>query len=650
MRSARFVVPLVILATLLTGCTDNSSEWGPGALPDEWKDVASETRDPKFTPSNTATPADFVVPERCNNSVAVIGIGNPGHGNEVEAHLTSAQDMIGVQTLKYNPSEPRRISYAIAEIRYPDGTAPVRDIIEAAPADNYSLELASKEASKAILAKMKEVEAACPGTHVVLRGHGWGAVAVREAAFVMDLYQEERVSAIWLSGDPGRTITEPIAVVPGSPDMEVFDTSNLIADDPTAGGLLPKSGRTLNAFEFSEELQDRVVTVCYSNDPVCNGGSGDVHEFLAQHGGAEAAWMTHGYRYASMGVTTPAAEHAATLLETDISDGAEFTFGARPNGSPLDPKVANYLNYVNTFIDGDEIKRHRGAKVIQDSIEPGVIVQCADYTIMGVRGSGEDIAGNAEDDKGNRLENSEGFRGGRAPHRDAPVISGFSEFLATYSWEIKKQLDDDKTIRFVPVSYQAVPVSVLFPGGGSEGEPWTVTDADSFMNSAADGAEKLSLEMTNLQIDCPDTKIVLIGYSQGAMAVHKTLLSIGHTDLTNQIKAVLLVSDPLRINSDTLPLNYLPRDNPDQFTEFSFLEKNSLGAGIGMATEFGNVYFDERLKDKIVQICDLNDIVCNASPALMQGDVGLDAHTSVYRNPTHYEFPAGWAVEKLKTR
>jgi len=87
------------------------------------------------------------------------------------------------------------------------------------------------------------------------------------------------------------------------------------------------------------------------------------------------------------------------------------------------------------------------------------------------------------------------------------------------------------------------------------------------------------------------------------MVIHETPMAIGHTALTDQISSALLVSDPLRIKSDMLPLNYMPRDNPSESTDFSFFEKNSIGAGIGMVAEFADVTFNEQLNGKIVQIC-----------------------------------------------
>lgn len=657
MRRASLAAVIAISAMLLSGCT--ASEWGPGgATEDDWKDLPATTApstqwSPDRTQPRAATASDSIIPDACNNSVAVIGIGDPGHGNKVEQHLYYAVDFIGQQILKADPTNPRRISVSLHEIGYEEGTKAVTSIDQAASAERGQFTSSVLGSGPDILSKMDEIEKKCPGTHIVLRGHGWGAFTIRSATASMDSYQKARISAIWLSSDPGRIAGEDIAVVPDPPQTgDIFAVSKVLQGDPTAGGLLPNSGRVPNfSGGFSDGLKDRVVTVCYSTDPVCNGGDSDLKEFLSKNGGAEAAWLTHGYKYAGLPVASPAAEWVTGLVEVDVKEGAKNSVKADSKLAHLNPLVAGYLNYVNTYSNDGVTMRHAGARVVQESIEPGAVVnQCADYTVMGVRGSGENIDGNTQDDKGNRQENIDGYKGGKAPHTNAPVIAGFSEFLATYSWEIKTQLDDDKTIRFVPVSYPAAPVSTLGPGGGKgTGEPWTISDADSFMASAATGADMLRIDMVNLQIKCPDTKIVLIGYSQGAMAVHKALLAIGHTDLTNQIAAVLLVSDPLRINSDTLPLNYLPRDNPLEFTDFSFLEKNSLGAGIGMVGEFGNVKFNDRLKGKIVQICDLSDIVCNASPALAWGE-GFSTHTSAYSNKSHYEFPADWAVQRLESR
>lgn len=660
-RALGIVAASIVATIFLSGCTQES-DWGKPDPNDtsSWKDVTEPPKaslwEAKVTESSAATASDFVTIASCNQAVKVIGIGDPGHGNKVEQHLYYAADLLGAQEVGRNPSQRPTVSYEPIEIQYDDKTLVFKSFSDV-DADGYNkFRYAADKAAGSIVSKIVELEKSCPGTKFVLRGHGLGAYAVREAVTRAEDYELSNISAVWLSADPTRLAGEKIAVVPGGPDLGFLGRSKVTENDPTVGGKLAGDGMISSISDpFDERIRDRVITTCYSNDPFCNLGDQSLETFYSKNGGEEAALRTHSYEYVGMPTTEPAAKWVEKLVMKDVADGKANT--SNPN---MKPEVAGYINYLNTYTNSNgEKRRYPGAKVLQESIEPAAVAeQCSDYTIVGARGSGEQISGNRQDSEGNRTENSEGYTGGRPAGSPTPVISGFSEFLATYAWEIKRQLPSDKTIRFVPAIYQAVSLEdslfTVIPDV-MNGEPPAVLPVklvngiDLFIGSSEDGRMRVNETISNLNKVCPDTKIVLMGYSQGAMAVHKSLLDINDEKTADSIAAALLISDPMRINSDPLPNIYMPRDHPNEFLPFKESDANSsLGSGIGASGHLGSITFSEKMKGKVTQICDLSDFVCNASLALLPGKVGFDTHTSAYRKGTHYEFPSEWAVGKLQ--
>lgn len=67
-----------------------------------------------------------------------------------------------------------------------------------------------------------------------------------------------------------------------------------------------------------------------------------------------------------------------------------------------------------------------------------------------------------------------------------------------------------------------------------------------YIESIYDGVDKLLQRMRDEIHDCPDTKFVLLGYSQGALSVHVALRTIASDQLLNRVLAVGLIADPGR--------------------------------------------------------------------------------------------------------
>lgn len=130
--------------------------------------------------------------------------------------------------------------------------------------------------------------------------------------------------------------------------------------------------------------------------------------------------------------------------------------------------------------------------------------------------------------------------------------------------------------------------------------PATLTDPD-YLSSAKDGAEELREVVRQYAEDCPDTKIVVIGYSQGAQVATNTFCGGGGDGFGNEdalpenlvedhVSAIILFGDPSHVanatyNRGTADNNGIfPRDDVDAC---------------------------EDLGDRIVSYCDTGDVYCD---------------------------------------
>ena len=150
-----------------------------------------------------------------------------------------------------------------------------------------------------------------------------------------------------------------------------------------------------------------------------------------------------------------------------------------------------------------------------------------------------------------------------------------------------------KTITAEAVQYPAAPVPVDGGIGGWMG----------FMDSVKAGASAAAKQYDAFTQRCPDTMVVLAGYSQGAMVIHRNL-----HDLANDphVAAALLIADGDRLPTDTTvnlgSTAAVPGPGEGVAQEHSFLASaptSPLPPALGART---------------VSVCDVGDPVCDASP------------------------------------
>lgn len=146
---------------------------------------------------------------------------------------------------------------------------------------------------------------------------------------------------------------------------------------------------------------------------------------------------------------------------------------------------------------------------------------------------------------------------------------------------------DGKTITSEAVEYPAVAVP---PDGDLMG--WA-----GFINSVDTGTGALGQQYASFTQQCPNTKMVLAGYSQGAMVVHRNLQGLGdHPNLA----AALLVADGDRLPNDTV-----------------VTMGSAPGGGRGVAQEWPTLAhapaapLPAPLGARTISVCDSGDPVCD---------------------------------------
>ena len=152
------------------------------------------------------------------------------------------------------------------------------------------------------------------------------------------------------------------------------------------------------------------------------------------------------------------------------------------------------------------------------------------------------------------------------------------------------------------VQYPAAPVPVEGGLGG-----WM-----DFMDSVKVGTAAAQTQFAAFTERCPDTKVVLAGYSQGAMVIHRNLAALGDDP---HVAAALLIADGDRLPGDTtLNMGSAAYAAPTAKTlgvaqEHSFLASaptSPLPPALGART---------------ISVCDVGDPVCDYDPDSGDADV-----------------------------
>lgn len=150
-----------------------------------------------------------------------------------------------------------------------------------------------------------------------------------------------------------------------------------------------------------------------------------------------------------------------------------------------------------------------------------------------------------------------------------------------------------RTITAEAVQYPAAPVPLA---GGLRG--WM-----NFMDSVDDGTEATAAQFKAFTAQCPNTKVVLAGYSQGAMVIHRNLADLADDP---HVVAALLVADGDRLPTDTT------------IDMGSTAQALDIGKGVAQEHSFLASAPTSKLLAHIgartVSVCDVGDPVCDYDP------------------------------------
>lgn len=195
---------------------------------------------------------------------------------------------------------------------------------------------------------------------------------------------------------------------------------------------------------------------------------------------------------------------------------------------------------------------------------------CADYHWIGAAGSGQRDAANMA------------ANGGMGD----VVYQSYQQLQVNLAAE-------GRTITAEAVDYPAAPV----PADGGIGD-WM-----NFMGSVKDGTRAAADQFAAYTAKCPTTKVILAGYSQGAMVIHRNLHDLADDP---HVAAALLIADGDRLPADTTvnmgSTAAVPKSGMGVAQDHSFLASAPTSK---LPPEMGA---------RTISVCDVGDAVCDYDP------------------------------------
>jgi hypothetical protein len=162
--------------------------------------------------------------------------------------------------------------------------------------------------------------------------------------------------------------------------------------------------------------------------------------------------------------------------------------------------------------------------------------------------------------------------------------------------------------------------AVEYPAVAAPGEDGGVGEWLGFIGSVDAGAAALGKQYEGFVQRCPASKVVLAGYSQGAMVVHRNLHAL---EASPNLAAVLLVADGDRLPEDpTLNLG----------TASGIPERGKGAAQDWPILAHAPAPLSPAIGARTISVCDLGDAVCDYNPDDEESSAayarGVAIHTS----------------------
>ena len=238
---------------------------------------------------------------------------------------------------------------------------------------------------------------------------------------------------------------------------------------------------------------------------------------------------------------------------------------------------------------------------------------CADVLFLGARGSGQKQGGVTDT---------------RARNYDAGTGLGPEVYAA---WRhVRNSTRSDLSIRRIALTYPAagVPTSVV----SLKGAFWRPSNWQNYIAGLEQGV-KTAWSIVNTRAElCPTERVVLAGYSQGAMVMHRLLTDLvtaRRTHITSRLDGVVLVGDGDNARSDSV---------------VRFGSAVPKRTGVSRALNLGSARGRSISSSIVYSLCDRFDVVCDTGSVITAGSlggpvvvaaagVGIRAHTRNY--PAH---------------
>ena len=209
---------------------------------------------------------------------------------------------------------------------------------------------------------------------------------------------------------------------------------------------------------------------------------------------------------------------------------------------------------------------------------------CADFHWIGAAGSGQrDAAGLTAD-------------------------GGMGSVVYQSYQQLKSQLAaDGRTIDAEAVQYPAAPVPLEGGLGGWLG----------FLGSVGDGTDAAAAQYKAFTLRCPDSKVILAGYSQGAMVVHRNLYDLADDP---HLAAALLIAD-----GDRLPIDTTIKLGSTAVAQ-------GIGEGVAQEHSFlastNTATLPPSVGVRTISVCDVGDPVCDYDPDRKVTPAAVAIHTA----------------------
>jgi hypothetical protein len=217
--------------------------------------------------------------------------------------------------------------------------------------------------------------------------------------------------------------------------------------------------------------------------------------------------------------------------------------------------------------------------------------RCADVLYLGARGSGQPAGGSSADGES-----------GMGPQVHASYQRLVSDLPG-------------RRVTGMAVDYPALRAELLF------------ADPASYFSGLERGVRSVRRTLREQTRLCPSQRIVLSGFSQGAMVMHRaiqdliTLADASSRDILRHVAGVILLADGDRLKGD-------------RTTDFGSAESGR-GISYALTAESGarGTRLPSRFRPRVFSVCEAADVICDHRSLLQANGAGVDGftiHTTQY--------------------